>query len=395
MVIIMSNTIIWLWLTIKKGMNPNKISELLKAYGNIGKIYMQTSYDLPCLTKRDQELLMDKSLKDAEETYRKTCDCGGKILTCDSKYYPRRLRTIEPMPYVLYMIGQPMDLDNILGIGVVGTRINTEYGAQMAGEISYGLGKSGAVVISGLALGIDGIAMNEAIKGGGATIGVLGCGIDIIYPKTNTEIFKKVRETGMIISEYPPGAPGYRSNFPLRNRIIAGLSNGVLIVEGSKNSGSMITADYAKKYKRDLFAVPRNSGDKNADGKLMDGTNELLKAGARPVTTAGDILSVYGIAQQSISGYTLSQIPQPKRKSAPKPTPPQILQKPNINILLDKTTNQLQQSIITLINKKPLIVDEIVRALNQNITAVSIELTIMETMGLIKRMPDGRYTVCI
>lgn len=391
----MSNTIIWLWLTIKKGISQGKVAELLKEYGSIGKIYMQTSYDLPCLTKRDKELLMDKSLKDAEETYKRTCDCGAKILTCDSEYYPRRLKTIEPMPHVLYMMGQPMNLDNIIGIGVVGTRVNTEYGAQMAGEISYGLGKSGAVVISGLALGIDGIAMNEAMKGGGATIGVLGCGIDVIYPKTNSEIFKKVRETGMIISEYPPGAPGFRMNFPLRNRIIAGLSKGVLIVEGSKSSGSMITADYAKKYNRDIFAIPRNVGDVNMEGKLMDGTNELLKAGARPVTCAGDILAVYGKTEQNISGYTLSQMPKPKRKPTPKPMPQPIIQKPNIDSLLSKATSPLQQSIIKLINKEPLVTDEIVRTLNQNITSISIELTIMETMGLIKRMPDGRYAVCI
>ncbi len=398
----MTNTIKWLWLTVMRGMTPFKISCLMKRYGSIEEIYKQSRYyDVEHISATDKIQLMNKDLTEAQRVYKNVCDCGAYIMTCDNPHYPKTLKNIEPMPYVLYMKGNPMNLDKILGIGVVGTRNNTDYGAMCASRISYRLGKLGATVISGMALGIDCIAMHAAVKSGARTIGVLGTGIDMAYPTKNRWLFDEVAKTGLIISEYPPGTHGSKTTFPQRNRIIAGLSKGVLVVEGSKGSGSLITAGFAVEYNRDVFAVPRSIGVKNMQGRLMDGTNALIQEGAKLVTSAEDILSEYTHIMKFTALEDDEYFPEYKdiknikvkkepEKAVVKPKTEQVKKK-DISSILAKASNENEKSVINLLNGKELYPDEITQSLDADIGGLGVTLTLMETKGIIKKLPDGRY----
>lgn len=402
----MSSTIQWLWLTTKQGITPHKIAKLMEAYGSIEEIYKRTSYDVRGLTRAETDRLLDKSLDTARQTFQNVLDCGASILTCDNKFYPECLRNISPMPYVLYMKGTPVNFDKILGIGIVGTRLNTDYGAKCAYNISYGLGERGAVIISGMAMGIDSIAMHAAVKAGAYAIGVLGCGIDIVYPQSNDWLFREITKTGLIISEYPPGTRAFPGNFPQRNRIIAGLSKGVLVIEGAKSSGSMITARLALEYNRDLYAVPRCIGDVNAKGIPMDGTNHLIRDGAKLTLNAEDILCEYE--------YMPIEKRKPKKKSRKEQSPsadkvPSFeheVKQPEAETkkeqsddgfarLMERADNDIQRSVIKLLKDEGKYADEIVRELDGEIGAAGVTLTLMETMGFLKRGPDGKYRLNI
>ena len=393
----MSNTIQWIWLTKAISMNSKKISYLLDEYGDIDSIYNSTTYNGDYLTAKDKNNLADKSLMEAANVYKAVCNCGAFILTYDNPHYPECLKAIDDIPYVLYLKGKPIDLDNILGIGVVGTRNNTKYGEQCATMLASELGKRGAVIISGMALGIDCIAMHAAIKTGARTIGVLGCGIDMIYPSTNKWLFEETLKNGLIISEYPPETMATRYTFPQRNRIIAALSKGVLVIEGAAKSGSMITAKYAEKYGRELFALPRNIGDKNDEGILMDGTNELIKNGAHIITSADDIVERYyqyeiklNMTEEIKNLPEYEDVPKSKSKAQPEEHKEEAA-KPDITELLARTDDDKEKSVMKLIAEESLYPDEIAMDLDGGAGDIGVILTIMETKGLIKRQPDGRY----
>ncbi len=192
----------------------------------------------------------------------------------------------------------------------------------------------------------------------------------------------------MIISEYPPGALPLRGHFPQRNRIIAGLSRGILVVEGSKNSGSLITAKFAEEYNRDIFAVPRSIGAKNAKGIPMDGTNHLIQSGAKLVMNAGDILNEYGIPFKKTSKRETAPV-EKEEKIKPPVQPP--VKKLDIDSLLERASSDLQKEVIRFIGDKALYADEIVQGLDAETSAIGTTLTMMETFRLIQRQPDGRY----
>lgn len=208
-----------------------------------------------------------------------------EIITPNDKYYPKQLREIYDAPKKLYIIGNKAILGN-LGIAIVGCRDNTKYGELIAKNLGYNLAKQGLNIISGLARGIDSFAHIGAIYAKGKTIAVLGNAIDTIYPKENAVIAEKIIEFGgCIVSEYPPNTPIEKSHFPARNRIISGLSHGVIIVEAKEKSGALITVDYALEQGKDVYAVPGLITAKNSVG-----TNELIKQGAIPITNYKDVL---------------------------------------------------------------------------------------------------------
>ena len=207
-----------------------------------------------------------------------------ELITVNDKCYPKQLKHIYDVPKRLYVIGDKTILGNC-GIAIVGCRDNTKYGELIAKNLSYNLAKQGINVISGLAKGIDSFAHIGAIYAKGKTIAVLGNSIDTIYPQENEIIAKKIIEYGgCIISEYPPNAEIERKNFPERNRIISGLSQGVIIVEAKEKSGALITADLALEQGKDVYAVPGFITSKQSQG-----TNELIKQGAIPVTSYKDV----------------------------------------------------------------------------------------------------------
>lgn len=207
-----------------------------------------------------------------------------RIVTCDALGYPAMLKQIDDAPAVLFVKGQIEDEDRF-AVAIVGSRKTTSYGRLVAERLSAGLAEAGFTIVSGMARGIDTIAHMGAIKCGGRTIAVLGTGLDRAYPPENKGLMERIADSGYVVSEFPFGTVPNRENFPQRNRLISGLSLGVVVVEAAAGSGALITARYALEQNREVFAVPANINSPNATG-----TNELIKSGAKLVQKTDDII---------------------------------------------------------------------------------------------------------
>ena len=209
---------------------------------------------------------------------------GGRIITLEDEAYPPRLRDIYDPPALLYLKGE-LKKEDELAVSIVGSRKTTPYGRWITEKISQTLVRYGVTIVSGMARGVDSVAHWGAISGGGRTLAVLGCGVDVVYPPENRNLFSKIIEQGAVLSEFPMGSPPEGGHFPKRNRIISGLSMGVVVVEAGPDSGSLITANFALEQGREVFAIPGNVG---AGGSR--GTNRLIKDGAKLVESSEDIL---------------------------------------------------------------------------------------------------------
>lgn len=285
----MDERLLWVWLTIKFPVASKRVTELLKYYGSVKEIYEAQSYsNLNFLLSSEIKLLSDKSLDDAYTVCAKVKRAGARIIVYDDIKYPDALRHIDDPPYVLYVKGKIPVWDKYLLIGVVGTRTATQYGYNATRKLSSELADEGAVIVTGLARGLDTIATEEAIVKKVFTVGVIGCGIDVVYPRENAQLYRQVAENGVIITECPPGSAPEGWHFPLRNRIIAGISRGVLVTEAPSSSGALITAKWAMENGRDVFAVPGSIFERN-----QLGTNRLIQSGAKCVWCARDILEEY------------------------------------------------------------------------------------------------------
>lgn len=224
-------------------MTSTKITYLFEHYETIEEIYSAKEYKKAGpMPPAMQSALKDKSLDAAKRIYEETKRIGARILVFDDDSYPEMLRNIIDPPYVLYIKGENMQWDKLFTIGVVGTRNYDDYGKITTVRLCSQLARCGVTIVSGMARGIDSIAANSALRANGKTIAVLGSGLDVIYPPENKELYRRITEHGAVISEYPPGSEALRGHFPERNRIIAGLSRGVLVTEAPRRSGSLITA---------------------------------------------------------------------------------------------------------------------------------------------------------
>jgi DNA processing protein len=211
-------------------------------------------------------------------------EVGGRVITLRDEEYPKRLKDIYDPPALLYVRGE-LKKEDEFAISIVGSRKTTPYGRWFTEKVSQELARHGVTIVSGMARGIDSLAHWGAISGGGRTIAVLGCGVDVIYPSENRNLFAKMIDRGAILSEFPMGSPPEGGHFPRRNRIISGLSLGVVVVQASEKSGSLITAGYALEQGREVFAVPGNVGTESSRG-----THRLIKEGAKLVESSEDIL---------------------------------------------------------------------------------------------------------
>lgn len=240
------------------------------------------------ITEKGCEALTDKDLSEAQRILDLCIQKDIQICTYHDGSYPFRLKNISDPPLVLYYRGRLTGLGSCPAIAVVGTRKCSAYGITTARRMGYQIVRCGGMVVSGIAAGIDSAAMQGALTAGGNVIGVLGCGIDVVYPAKNKSLYLDTERNGCLISEYPPGTPPYAWNFPRRNRIISGLSNGVLVVEAPEESGSLITARRALDQGRDVFVVPGN-----IDVPTFRGSNSLLREGAIAVSSGWDVVSEY------------------------------------------------------------------------------------------------------
>ena len=347
----------YLWLQDIKGCGNCKIAKLLNEFGDPRDIYEIKEFDE--LLQIDgisfgiaNAIIYNKSLDKYKKLADDIRDSEIKYITSQDESYPSLLREIDDYPSVLFYKGKNILKEYMPAVAMVGTRNATPYGTYVTCKLASSFARSGVTVVSGLASGIDAHAHRSVLGENGATIAVLGCGVDVVYPYSNKELYNKIIEKGgMIISEYLPGTKPVQFNFPQRNRIISGLSMGTVVVEASKKSGSLITARMAAEQGRDVFAVPGNITQQS-----FVGCNQLLQDGAKLVTNAQDVLS--------------ELLPMYK---------PEMRKEQTVKINL----NDAEKNIIKAINCGYNTVNDISKYLKVPINLVNSNLTMLEIKGAV------------
>ena len=429
----------WVWLAQACGAGSPIPELLISVFGDIDSIYEACEEDYSDLDLKLPILqaLCNKSLDEAMRIV-KWCEMKRVgILTPDDPNYPSRLYGIHAFPCVLYYFGRIPEIDKRLTIAGVGTRKITEYGRTNAYSICRDLAKNGAIIVSGLALGIDAVCHRAALDMGAPTIAVLGCGLDHAYPPQNRDLMVEIARKGTIFTEFAPGTEPLKKNFPMRNRIISGLSNATVVFEADERSGSLITANMAMKQGRPVYALPGNTGSLSSLG-----TNELLTNGAFAVTHAGDILDNFkeyihnGTAKNVSKAPKLRKAPEkvvkngfevvpkgykkaeesatvivkeefsssPVQASVNEPEPviadptapvrAPLLEKPVKNTKekadqLVSTLNATEKKVYEALSRtKPITSDELV-SIGYPIRKINAALTMLEVKGLVLAMPGG------
>ncbi len=299
-----------IWLSLRCPVATAPVRELLTAYGSPYELYAAGEREIaamPC-SHAVKKALLDKDLSEADRILEACRAQNISILFWQDDKYPVSLHAISDPPLLLYVAGKLPDLNRRLCISVVGSRTAEDYAREATYRLSYELSAAGAVIVSGMALGVDALASAGALAGGGETVAVLACGVDIAYPLSHRKLRRAIMEQGAVISEYPPGTPIARWRFPARNRIISGLSQGTLVVQAAQGSGALITAERAAQQGRDIFALPGKVSD-----KASEGTNLLLRDGATFVQDVTDILGKYETLFADV--LSMSALTRAKRSS--------------------------------------------------------------------------------
>lgn len=359
------NLAYWVATSAIPGVGTATFNYLLRHFKTLKKFWQVSDEQIRKLRvdAKTREAILEFRQKVDPKVYLDTVyERGIKVLSVVDRDYPTNLRQISDAPPVLYYKGSLLARDD-LAIAVVGARFATAYGRQVTEKLVFDLVSNGLTIVSGLARGIDSIAHRSALDAGGRTIAVLGSGVDLIYPPENKGLADLIVKNGAVVSEFPLGFPSVPSNFPARNRIIAGLSLGVLVTEAAIDSGSLITAGQAAEQGREVFAVP---GPVNS--KMSGGTNNLLKEGVHPVTEANDIIQILDIERKKL------QIPS-------KETP--------LKGKIDKT----EKMILELLDGQTKHIDAIVRESGLAVDKVSVSLSLMELRGLVKNFGSGIWGV--
>ena len=374
----------WVWLSCVTGVRPLVKYRLAQAMGGPERIFFAKREELfaaePLLQAAEAEKLSDKSMERADKALRFCQERGITVLTVQDAAYPGRLRHIPDPPAVLYVWGKLPAVDETAMLAVVGTRRATPYGIKMADKLGRELAQGGAVVVSGLAEGCDSAAMDSALRAGGVTVGVLGTAIDQVYPAKNRKLFDEVRVRGALVSEYPPGARTYPSDFKTRNRIITGMSLGVVVVEAPVRSGTRSTADHALEQGRDVFAVPGN-----ADAAASAGCNELIAQGAAPAVSGEAILRTYA-GRSDLLRQEPTEIPIKKE-----------IDKPKDIVYIDLTEKlaalpPVQRQVLTAMTRPDMHADEIIEAAGLTAQETLAALTMLQVTGYVAQGTGKRYT---
>lgn len=283
----------WYWLCNIQKIGLKKTTYLINYFGTPKEVYYSTRKELikvPGLLEEDaNEILSSKDQSRIQENYAKLKEKGIYFVTKDDNEFPEKLRTIYNPPYCFYAKGKlPTQKQPV--IAIVGARNCSDYGSSMAECFAMELARRGIGVVSGLAAGIDSYAHKGALRAGGETYAILGCGVDICYPKENFNLYMQIQQRGCVLSEYGPGSKPKTHHFPMRNRIISGMSDGILIIEAKEKSGSLITVDFGLEQGKNIYVLPGRVCD-----SLSMGCNNLIKQGAKLVTNTYDILEDFNI----------------------------------------------------------------------------------------------------
>lgn len=282
----MSNLKYWLWLSTRKGLAGASMEQVLEHFGTPQGVYFAHGPDLEELSwlqGRAKASLRDKSMREVDEILDRCDQLGLGVITRQDATYPQRLACIAQPPLVLYTKGRPLVLDDEVAIAMVGTRSCTPYGERMARKLAMELTHGGALVVSGMAQGIDAAAVRGALMAGGSVVSVVAGGLDVVYPRYHSHLYEDVAASGLLLSEYPPGTQHKASHFPVRNRILSGLALGVVVVESPQWGGSLLTANHALEQNRDVYAVPGA-----VDAPASQGTNRLIQEGAAKLVMCGE-----------------------------------------------------------------------------------------------------------
>lgn len=280
----------WIWLSQRRVSDRVK-NNLLQQFHTPKAVYRAPEEELkkvPGITAEGIQSILERDLFPSRKILQQCSQLGIRFLTMEDAEYPDRLKQIYDPPVLLYYKGILPDFDRIPVIATVGTRKCSAYGAGTARRLGYEITKCGGLVVSGLAAGIDAAAMKGALTAEGPVVGVLGCGLDVVYPRSSKELYALTEQYGCLLSEFAPGTPPTKYHFPKRNRIISGLSCGVVVVEAPASSGALITAKTALEQGRDVFAVPGN-----VDLDSFAGSNELLRDGAGVISCGWDVMQEY------------------------------------------------------------------------------------------------------
>ena len=386
----MSTLKYWLWLTELPGLTNQTRLALLRHFPTPEDVYYADPEEVLLtegITREQAVLLEDKDCSGAD---RILADCQRldlDLLTIQDAGYPNRLRNIYDPPCLLYVGGRLPAFDDEAAVAVVGTRSCTPYGISSAEKLGYGLAAGGAVVVSGLARGVDSAALRGALRAGGTVTAVLGNGLDVVYPPENRYLYEDVAAAGALISEYPPGTSPEARHFPVRNRIMSGLCLGTLVVEAPARSGALITAGTALEQGRDVFAVPGP-----IDAPASVGCNRLIRDGAGLVSDAWDILGEYeprfpdklrreGARETpAVLGY------QARQKTEPKPVPPSVSLSHNDYSLTDD-----QICLLRALTEEPMLVDDLIELTDIPTRRVLSALTVLEIEHLVTQHSGKRY----
>lgn len=362
----MNNKEVLLWLNSIRSVGNKTIDKLEKYYGEIHLLWEASNNEIRGLDflndKIKADIIKNKNIEYYSKQREKIQQQGLMVITVYDENYPEGLRTIYNRPKVLYVKGEIKEEDK-LSISIVGSRKATAYGRWAAEKFAEELAKMGITIVSGMARGVDTLAHLGALQAKGRTLAILGSGADVIYPKSNRQLYNNICSNGAVISEFPPGTEPLQFHFPLRNRIISGLGLGVVVIEASEKSGSLITAQHAMEQGKDIFALPGN-----INSIYSKGTNLLIKDGAKILTDIDDILEEIDVLRDKCSYYS----------------------KKTINF---ENFSHDEERIVKSILEKPLHLDMISYNCDMSISKVTSVLTILEMKGVVKQLPGKIFTI--
>ena len=374
----------WLWLATRTGMSEGEKIQVLEHFGTPEDCFYADAAacdEWEDLRGPARDAILDKDLTEAEQILRACRQLRVRILTYLDQSFPNSLRNIPDPPLVLYCKGTLPEFDREPMIGVVGTRKASTYGLKNARTLGKEITRHGGIVVSGMAEGIDAMASWGALDAQGTPVGVLGSGIDRIYPRCNWELFRKVEEKGCLISEYPPGVAPNRWQFPKRNRIISGLCCGVLVVEAPEKSGALITARQALDQGRDVYTVPGNIGVESCRG-----SNALLRDGASAVMCGWDILEVY---QHRFPDKIHKNIPGVSEKYEKMAVDNVAASHYSDEDESTAPTDSLEQQLLAFLGPEEQQLDLVIEKLGLPSAQVLSALTLLEVQGLVFTRPGG------
>ncbi len=368
----------WLALKLVPGLGPRRSVQLIEHYRTPQAIFRASPSELEAAGVSGsvaRSIASGCTFDDAVEQHQKMLGCGAALIAITDPRYPQRLREIFDPPLALFARGR-LDLLNALQLGVVGTRRPTVYGTTATERLSADLAQAGLVITSGMARGIDTAAHKAVLSVGGDTIAVFGCGVDLVYPAENRKLASDIAQKGLLLSEYPMGSPAYPQNFPVRNRIISGMSAGVLVVEGAQYSGSSITARMAMEQQREVFAVPGS-----IMSKMSCGPNLLIKQGAKLVQDWNDVV----VELPAPDRRALISKAQARQGILPLDEKPAGADTPELSPMSRKLLNSIRAD-------EPIHIDKLLEtfepASSSEIVAALFEL---EMSGLVRQLPGRNF----